>query len=178
MNIKYQIEFLSDWHCGSGLAAGADVDALVIKDQNNLPYIPGKTMKGLIREAAETILNLKGLMNKDIVSIFGDSNGMKGKSFFSNAEIPDDIKQAIISKDLSKYLFRTIPFTAIGEDGIARKHSLRKIEVTVPCCLFGLIKNIPYDQYDIISDSLRYIKRIGLSRNRGFGRCNISIMED
>ena len=49
--IKYEIEFFSNWHCGSGLAAGADVDALVIKDQEGLPYIPGRTLKGLLREA-------------------------------------------------------------------------------------------------------------------------------
>lgn len=178
MNIQYRIVFFSDWHCGSGLAAGADADALVIKDQNGLPYIPGKTMKGLIREAAETLLSLKGQVNKDILSIFGDSNGIKGNSFFSNAEMPDDIKPIIVSQHLSQYLFRTIPFTAIGEDGIALRHSLRKIEVTVPCALLGQIKYIPSHQYGIISDSLRYIKRIGLSRNRGLGRCNISIMED
>ncbi|MDD2650440.1 MAG: RAMP superfamily CRISPR-associated protein, partial [Candidatus Cloacimonetes bacterium] len=52
----YQVKFLSDWHCGSGLTSGSDVDALVIKDQNNLPIIPGKTIKGLLREAAETIV--------------------------------------------------------------------------------------------------------------------------
>lgn len=45
LNIK--IEFFSPWHCGSGLSAGADADSLVIKDTNGLPYIPGKTIKGL-----------------------------------------------------------------------------------------------------------------------------------
>lgn len=45
MDIKYKIEFFSNWHCGSGLAAGADVDALVVKDCNGLPYVPGKTIK-------------------------------------------------------------------------------------------------------------------------------------
>ena len=52
-DIKYKITFLTDWHCGSGLAAGADVDALVVKDKERLPYVPGKTMKGLVREAVE-----------------------------------------------------------------------------------------------------------------------------
>lgn len=32
MRIDYSIEFFSYWHCGSGLAAGADVDELAIKD--------------------------------------------------------------------------------------------------------------------------------------------------
>ena len=51
--IKYTIRFFSQWHCGSGTSAGADVDELVVKDKNGMPYIPGKTLKGLIREAVE-----------------------------------------------------------------------------------------------------------------------------
>ena len=51
-DIKYKITFYSNWHCGSGLAAGADTDELVIKDRNGLPYVPGRTIKGLLREAA------------------------------------------------------------------------------------------------------------------------------
>ena len=36
MDIIYKIEFFSDWHCGSGLSSGADVDLLVVKvDQPN-----------------------------------------------------------------------------------------------------------------------------------------------
>ena len=31
-NLKYSIQFYTNWHCGSGQAAGADVDALVVKD--------------------------------------------------------------------------------------------------------------------------------------------------
>ena len=42
MDIKYKIEFFSNWHCGSGLAAGADVDALVVKDAEGLPYLLGR----------------------------------------------------------------------------------------------------------------------------------------
>ena len=51
--IDYTICFFSPWHCGSGTSAGADVDELVVKDKNGMPYIPGKTLKGLIREAVD-----------------------------------------------------------------------------------------------------------------------------
>ena len=51
MTLYYNLTFFTDWHCGSGLAAGADVDTLVVKDKNGLPFVPGKTLKGLIREA-------------------------------------------------------------------------------------------------------------------------------
>lgn len=59
MDIHYSIKFHTDWHCGSGLAAGADVDALVVKDKNRLPFIPGKTIKGLVREAMCDIIGFR-----------------------------------------------------------------------------------------------------------------------
>ena len=41
----YKVTFLTWWHCGSGQAAGPDVDELTIKDVDGLPFIPGRTMK-------------------------------------------------------------------------------------------------------------------------------------
>lgn len=69
-DLTIKIEFFSPWHCGSGLSAGADVDSLVIKDINGLPFIPGKTIKGLIREAVEDYAALRGL-DMDLEKAFG-----------------------------------------------------------------------------------------------------------
>ena len=55
--LQYSITFHGDWHCGSGMAAGAELDALVIKDGRGFPYIPGKTIKGLLREQAEMLVS-------------------------------------------------------------------------------------------------------------------------
>ena len=51
MEMKYKVEFYSDWHCGSGLSSGSDIDSLVIKDEDGLPFVPGKTLKGQIGRA-------------------------------------------------------------------------------------------------------------------------------
>ena len=59
-NLTLKIQFFSPWHCGSGLSAGADTDALVIKNPQGLPFVPGKTIKGLVREALEDQEGLKG----------------------------------------------------------------------------------------------------------------------
>lgn len=74
--ITYRLKFYSEWHCGSGLGAGADVDALVIKDAHQLPFVPGKTIKGLLREAVETVLCIEGWTDsnkKDFIDVFGNS---------------------------------------------------------------------------------------------------------
>ena len=77
MNIHYKLEFFSYWHCGSGLSAGADVDLLTIKDEDGFPFVPGKTIKGLLREASETLAALapdKYPVSDVIEKIYGKAN--------------------------------------------------------------------------------------------------------
>lgn len=194
MNIHYKIKFFSDWHCGSGLSAGADIDLLVIKDQKtNLPYIPGKTMKGLIREAVEEIEKLSCLdpqSEKGETSEIGKSASKKvfgyfdkeskaeiGLSFFTNATLSEGLQNAVVANNLSNYFYQSVASTAIGDNGVAKQHSLRRMEVAIPCELEGAILNVPDDLVNIIKDGLFFIKRLGQHRNRGLGRCQITIEE-
>lgn len=185
MNLLYTIQFYSEWHCGSGLAAGADLDALVIKN-NGFPFVPGKTIKGLVREAVEEILILKGLTDekrelfvetfgnsedKNLLKILDSSVARKGRTFFANAELDEELQKEISDRNLEKYLYRSISSTAINKDGITEEHSLRRMETVVPCELQGLIWDIPDSFVDDIKDGLKYIKRLGQNRNRGLGRC-------
>jgi CRISPR/Cas system CSM-associated protein Csm3 (group 7 of RAMP superfamily) len=185
MNITYKIEFFSDWHCGSGLAAGADVDALVVKDKNGLPFIPGKTIKGLIREAIEDIFQFKGKGTDELATAFGnsqDKNNLtdesdeknlmkKGSMFFKNVTLTDADRDAIVANKTQEFLYRSIASTAIDDGGIAEEHSLRKIEAVVPCTLEGEIIEVPDGLFNDIQDAMHFIKRLGVNRNRGLGRC-------
>ncbi len=55
---------------------------------------------------------------------------------------------------------------------IAVDDSLREIEVVIPITLEGKILDIPsQEDYDKLEKSLEMIKRMGLNRNRGLGRC-------
>lgn len=196
MDIKYNVDFFTDWHCGSGLSAGAYVDALVVKDADGLPYLPGKTVKGLLREAAKDIVDLRFGSDEDLhasrmnfikqafgffddVDENGDKNAIRGSAFFSNAEFPAPEREAIISASLAPYLYRTLSSTEISQDGIAVDKSLRRMEVTVPCVLEGKILNLPDDDNfrEIITDAMRYVKRLGQNRNRGLGRCSFSSIQ-
>lgn len=173
--IKYEIEFFSNWHCGSGLAAGADVDTLVIKDKNGLPYVPGRTIKGLIRDAASTLSDDK----KTIATIFGvsgDEEGHQiGSSYFGNAILPHAEYQYIVEQGLAPHLYQTFASTSIDENGIAKDNTLRKIETVVPCKLEGEILHVPDGAEQTIGDAMCFIKRMGTGRNRGYGRCKVSI---
>ncbi|KAA6340949.1 hypothetical protein EZS27_011218 [termite gut metagenome] len=187
MNIKYKITFFGDWHCGSGLSSGVDVDLLVIKDENNLPFIPGKTIKGLVREAVEEINQLSKSDDDEtkemIHQAFGyfdkkNKEATKGLCFFANAELNEELKKKITEAQFSKYLYRRIASTAINDEGVAEEHSLRRIEVTIPCELYGKIIDVPEELEINIIKGLRFIKRLGQNRNRGLGRCSITIINE
>lgn len=176
--IKYEIEFFSNWHCGSGLAAGADVDALVIKDGQGLPYVPGRTLKGLLREAASVLSEDQETVDKTF-GISGDKDGhITGASFFSNATLPSAERQYILEQGLASHLYQTFSSTRIDENGIAKDNALRRIETVVPCKLEGEILNVPNGAEQMLEDAMHYIKRMGTGRNRGYGRCKISIRKE
>lgn len=200
MNITYTLKFYSEWHCGSGLAAGADLDALVIKDKNKLPYVPGKTIKGLVREAVENILSFKSGINEEnkelFIRTFGNADDedwnmlkddsekdkekkedrmRKGETFFTNAELDDALKKTIIREKLEPYLYRAVSSTAINENGVAKEYSLRRMETVVPCELTGKIVDVPDEFAEFVKGGLKYIKRLGQNRNRGLGRCEFII---
>ncbi len=184
MDIQYKIKFYSDWNCGSGLAAGADVDLLPIRDPQGLPFVPGKTMKGLVREALESLYAVKGRDEQPLIEMLGkkndvatDGDDMKsGCSFFMNAVIPAAQAQLIVSQKLQQFMFRRVSSTSIDKDGIAKDHSLRKIQVAVPCELEGSILDVPETAVPDVVDALRFIKRLGSNRNRGLGRCDIEVL--
>lgn len=173
-NIKYTIKFYSQWHCGSGLSAGADVDALVVKDRNGMPYVPGKTVKGLVREAVENLMQFTEADKSGLIKeAFGEEGGITGCAHFGNAELNEYVRNAIVKANASQFLYNKVTTTAISEDGTAQNHSLRSIQTVVPCTLHGEITGVPDELADDIIRSFGLIKRIGHKRTRGLGRCDI-----
>ena len=177
-NIIYEIEFYSNWHCGSGLAAGADVDVLVVKDTNGMPYVPGRTLKGLLREAAETLSENRANIEK-VFGISGNQDNHKtGEVFFGNATLPQTEYQYITEQKLTPHLFQAFSSTAIDDQGIAKDNTLRKIETVVPCKLEGKILHVSDEGIILLKQAMSFVKRMGTGRNRGYGRCKITIKEE
>lgn len=54
IRIDYSLLFATTWHCGSGLPRGL-TDRAVVLDERGLPYIPGSTVKGILREHCERL---------------------------------------------------------------------------------------------------------------------------
>lgn len=186
--MKYKIRFLDYWHTSSGLSTGADVDLTVLKDEHALPVLPGKTLKGLFREAAENIKELNSeLITKDFIhSVFGEQMPQwvkseeeqkvkEAKSFFTDAKLSKKLYEFTkTEKEKVNYLYKAIASTQIDVNGQAKDYSLRQMEVTVPIELYAEIYDFDKKYEPQMELCFRYVKRLGLNRNRGLGRCEIS----
>ena len=176
--IEYSITFLSDWICSSGLGAGAETDNETIKDRDGLPYVPGKTIKGLLRDAFEEMAESgshSGISEAMITKLFGkktdstNQDSAEGLIKCSSATLKKE-KNEIISNELQDFLFRNIASTAIGDDGIAKVGSLRTTEVCIPITLYAEIE-APSEYHAHIIHAMKWTRRLGTNRNRGLGRC-------
>lgn len=189
--MKYQIKFLSDWHVGSGLAAGAETDAEVLKDENKLPYIPGKTIKGLLKAALYEMNTVKHVDEDVVNELFGyEIKGEKvvktcpGSLFFSNASLPVAEQKDIIP-DLADFLYKNNSQTKINSKGVAENASLRTMEVCMPLILEGDIRKFKEglecelldEEKELIRMALKWVRRLGVNRNRGLGRCQFVELE-
>lgn len=188
-DITYQISFFSEWHCGSGLTKGSDVDALVVTDKNKLPYIPGKTLKGVLKDAAVQIFKIANsdLKNEPFLTEFfgffddepkaASEIHTKGNAFFTNAVLNEELANPIVANEMQSYLFRNVASTAIETNGIAKEHSLRQIQTVIPCRLEATIYGVGEQYIPSLKKCFAWIKRIGLNRHRGLGRCKFEILE-
>jgi len=186
MTLKYEVKFFDYWHLSSGLSAGSKLDSSVVKDKDGLPYIPGKTIKGLVREMAAEEFDC------DFIDrCFGTTTDKKddcykiekehkqGECYFPNANINRDAAEQITTNKLQDNLYDIITSTKIAENGVAEDKSLRDIEVVIPISLYGEITgNVSDEDKKKMIKSLKMIKRMGLNRNRGLGRCSFMITEE
>lgn len=184
--IIYQIEFFNYWHSGSGLSGATYADSIVNKTDEKLPFIPGKTLKGLLRDAAVRINELNGNMVSQgfIEKVFGTASDKgnatkedEGQAFFSNAYLSENLSNSIVKENLSPNLYTVISSTQIDDAGQAKEGSLRQMEVTIPLTIYARIENFPDELENQLIHCFGWIKQMGQNRNRGLGKCKFSILK-
>ncbi|GAB4146938.1 MAG: hypothetical protein Fur0046_25020 [Cyanobacteria bacterium J069] len=97
MKFQLTIKMQSDWHVGAGAGRRGDIDRLIQRDTDGLPYLPAKTLTGIWRDACELIadgLDSNGISEDASTSwkqwvdfLFGDQPAI-AKSPVSNAPQP------------------------------------------------------------------------------------------
>lgn len=109
INIDYQIQFETPFHLGTGLRRGL-LDRSVCRDVDDYLYIPGSTLKGVLREKCEQLARLFDLRavsphndqeammayfsdNTDIVDRIFGSRYKPGELYFDNATLIAEDKE-------------------------------------------------------------------------------------
>lgn len=190
-----RIEFRDFWHCGIGLGRSQMLDAVCVRDALGLPYVPGRTVKGLLRHALTVVATHQkvepGLVDK-LFGIAGFVHGVArsdtqaGQLRISNAKLPDEFvawfKLQADNANLARPLFRTLRMTAIdGITGAAKDKSLRAIEVTVPLVLHSRIEaaaGAPSNWFEQLQAAAPLIRAVGVHKSRGLGRASCTLHAD
>ena len=143
------------WHAGSGRGAGHHLDAVCERDSAGLPVLPGKQVKGLLRQAVaraeawswfSSLTLPDGPMPNFETLLFGsESQGedryqsQPGMLRVASAALPETEHLWLAQPEqtgLRQMLFSELFSTAIDElSGSAKNGSLRGIEVAIPCSL-------------------------------------------
>mgnify|MGYP001627296297 CR=1 FL=1 len=166
-SLPVRVTFHGYWHCGAGAAAVGDLDAVAIRSEEGLPFVPGRTLKGVFREAV-SLLEENGLVAGGAAkALFGeqgfafDEDGawtptgptQAGCLAFSDCRLDATIR-AWFANALAQELhaaaahaaamFDVVARTAIdAETGTAADGSLRLIECAVPLSLEGTVDWAP-----------------------------------
>ena len=199
MRSKYTITFLSDWQISSGLGDGFLADSQLCRDAAGFLYIPGRAVKGALREGAHRL----GMARPDLAlceTIFFGSRS-KGEGFnksgvltVSSAYLPKDLLVAlegISSAERAQFLrdLTVLRAQTALENGTVKNASLRTTECGIAGTSFeGTVEFSAYlfeasgyacPAEDWLTQYMHAVcaatKSMGSGRSRGLGTCRITL---
>ncbi len=185
MRATINIEILSCWHAGSGLGRAGFVDAQALRDNQGLPYLPGRTLKGLLREGVQLAADAGQLPSqRQAANIFGQGDdaahatGAAPDLFIGDATLDAPTRAWFAqpgNQAKKEYLFLPFASTRLDEHGLAEDHTLRLVELAVPLELAAqAIIPDPATLLDLETGA-SLVRWLGSYRHRGLGRCRITI---
>jgi hypothetical protein len=198
---KYHIEITlkSDTTFGRGDGVAGYIDAEVEHDEFGLPFLRGRTLKGLLQEECANILFALQTdakfsdFEKAADNLFGKAGSdleADAKMFVGDAVIQEDLRNAIkyaidknqtTADEILQSLTTIRRQTAMSEKGSPKAESLRSIRVILRETIFE--SNLSFDKdYPIDSDEIvllgmtcKALQRVGLARNRGRGKVSVKL---
>ena len=193
------IVFRSDWGVSTGTGVAGGVDAVVEKDERNLPVVRGTVLTGAIREQAFVVAEALDGDSGDkswrrfVGALFGSVRGARLVSFsdasfgsFSDGAAPADNK-------LKREAVHEVVSLSIDEEtGTAKKDHLRLFERARACILHGTVELLDKTLDGrplhwcagqrkaaelVLSISALLVRALGSNRSDGDGLCSILIGE-
>ncbi|AGA59176.1 putative RAMP superfamily protein probably involved in DNA repair [Thermobacillus composti KWC4] len=188
-----EIELLSETVFGGDGSVLGTADIEIQTDEHGLPYLAGRTLKGLIREQAEwynSFLPQEERLDREILRLFGkpwedNHEGLR----FGHAKLCDAIyefvnKNHIDAGEVLNAVTNVRSMTSIDESGKAAKGTLRQARLMKPGFkLYApVFANTEFSEQEgqLLEKAVKLVRHVGLMRNRGKGevRCQLKWIAD
>ena len=191
------IVFRSDWGVSTGTGVAGGVDAVVEKDERNLPVVRGTVLTGAIREQAFVVAEALDGDSGDkswrrfVGALFGSVRRARLVSF-SDARFVSFSDGAVGSESEREAVHEVVSLSIDEETGTAKKDHLRLFERARACILRGTVELLNKtldgrtlhwcaDQRKaaelVLSISALLVRALGSNRSDGDGLCSVLIGE-
>jgi CRISPR-associated protein Csx10 len=184
---------------GSG-EGHALIDADTTFHTSGFPYVPGRRIKGLLRESLMEVMEMFG-ENADAIAaavgrLFGTagSKGPEGglvipnlylhgwKTLLKDLKTARDVNPVVFHIDnVKRHYCSEVPQTAV-KDGVAKDKSLRLYRVLNPGHQFTAVlngfENLNEKDQNWFKMAVRNLKSAGTRRNKGFGEILLELEEE
>jgi len=201
------LTMLNDWHIGSGTGRPGDVDRLIQRDADGLPYIPAKTLTGIWRDACEQVAFgldegiAGGQWSQWVIHLFGSQPPLEKPPILEpprpaalsirSAHLPKLLRKALLSNPSKPLLKEAITFIKPGiqinpQTGCAQPDFLRFEElvrggtILEAECQLQLLGNSTQQEaaYALLVAGSKLVERLGGKRRRGAGQCRLIVDRD
>ena len=190
-----RVELLDLWHAGSGRGQGRALDAVALVDADGLPYLPGRQLKGLLRDALRCLEGWGHVAAGTVSRVFGDEIDAEPDDLRTRRSQPGQIavSSAVMSAAESAWLrsedgragiphlFVEVFSTAIDDNGVASDYTLRGVQMVVPMTLQADLQLQATDAQQAVLDikaleqAAQLVQQVGAHRSRGAGRARLSL---
>ncbi len=188
-----RVELLSDTCFSSGEVYNSAVDTDVFRDENGIPVIGGKRLKGCIREAAEELRDWGYMI--DVEGIFGskydrnsaihisDARPEQYDQYISELSVRNDPMLVHPSRVLDAFTYIRTQ-TAVDQEGIADRNTLRSIRAIKKGLVFFAPVELrcsdekKHEYEDQMVKICKAVRHMGLNRTRGMGSVKVSFEMD
>ena len=166
--MRLDVKLLEDLHSGTGVGAGA-IDALQIRDRGGHPTIRASHVKGLLRDAAQELVDLGEAKSPEVDNLFGSARQRRGALLMESLRVNGGNGKLLNWSSTARGLFdrgprddtlRTAQFVGAGTEFSAR------VELRDPALK------------DLLEYCLRHTQRLGAYRSRGSGLIKADLKHD
>lgn len=188
MKATLVINFDSEWLVAGGESLLGTADMAPLRDAEGFPVVPGRTLRGILREAVASIDDFHGDEASWAIRLFGrrlsaaDSEGQtysQGVARIGTASLVAEVAGRCATLDEKRDLYGSIRRTALDDDRVAKPHSLREMEVCIPgLCLMADVEAPTDADLHALAFACGLVRTLGHGRSRGLGRCRLSLVRD